>query len=131
MWRHHWECSSQHFLAESHISQCVVLPLYTSLGVRRNQLRLGCKIEHTHTHPSLMLELCCSKHHSLHQMLQWNSWKIFAILAEIFSLTSFLETTEIHFQQYSLRITKKQNKNIDSESEAKDKHGKFQSKQLV
>lgn len=49
----------------------------------------------------------------------------------MFSLTSFLETTETHFQQYPLRITKKQNKNIDSESEAKDKHGKFQSKQLV
>lgn len=120
-----------------------LLPLVTSCWVKRSQFMSGCKTEYTSLaldlmivvgsfqlglfYDSLIPELCSSKHHSLHQMLQWNSWKMFVILADIVSFTSVLKQLS-QFQYNLVRITKKQNKNTYTESKAK---GKFQPKQLV
>lgn len=119
-----------------------LLPLFTSFRVRVSQMRLRCKTEHTQISEeldlmilvgpfqlelfceSLILELCSSKHYSLHQMLQWNTWKLFVILADIFSFTSLLKQLS-HFQYNLLWTTKKQNKNMSPESEAKGKLESF------
>lgn len=118
----------------------LLFPLVTSGRVKRSQFTLGCKTEYTSLELDLMVlmgpfqlglfydslipELHSSKHHSLHQMLQWNSWKMFVILADIVSFTSVLKQLS-HFQYNLLRITKKQNKNTNPESEAKGKLESF------